>query len=89
MVLEELEDGQHNVVDVAEARGLGLLGVVETPGPVDGDVGRLLVQLNRRRDAAPGRELAKLVEAVEHRTVLPHVEPLHLLVVLAHIVRSD
>ena len=54
VVLQELEDGQHDVVDVAEARGLRLLGVVETPGPVDGDVGGLLVELDRRRHASPG-----------------------------------
>jgi hypothetical protein len=28
VVLQQLQDGQHNVVDVAEARRLGLLGVV-------------------------------------------------------------
>lgn len=44
-LLEQLEDGQDDVVDVAETRGLGLLGVVESAGPVDGDVCLLLVQL--------------------------------------------
>ena len=48
MILEQLEDGESYVVDVAEAGSLGLLGVVETSGPVDGDVGGLLVQLHRR-----------------------------------------
>ena len=43
--------------------------MVESAGPVDGNVCRLLVELDRRRDAAPGGELAELVEAVEHRTV--------------------
>ena len=50
--------------------GLGLLGVVEATGPVDGDVGRLLVELDRRGDAPSGGELAELVEAVEHGAVL-------------------
>ena len=36
--LEQLEDGQHDVVDVAEAGRLRLLGVVQPPGPVDGHV---------------------------------------------------
>ena len=48
MILEQLEDGENDVVDVAEAGSLGLLGVVKTSGPVDGDVGGLLVQLHRR-----------------------------------------
>lgn len=45
-LLEQLEDGEDDVVDVAETRGLGLLGVVESSGPVDGDVCLLLVQLH-------------------------------------------
>lgn len=45
--LEQLQDGQDDVVDVAEARGFRLLGVMEAAGPVDGDVGLLLVQFHR------------------------------------------
>ena len=52
MILEQLEDGESNVVDVAEAGSLGLLGVVETSGPVDSNVGGLLVQLHRRCDGS-------------------------------------
>ena len=36
---EELEDGEDDVVDVAEAGRLTLLGVVESASPVDADVG--------------------------------------------------
>lgn len=35
---EELEDAEDDVVDVAEAGGFVLFGVVEAAGPVDGDV---------------------------------------------------
>lgn len=45
-LLEQLEDGQDDVVDVAETRGLRLLGVVESTSPVDGDICLLLVQLH-------------------------------------------
>ena len=38
VVLEELQDGQDNVIDIAEATGLGFLGVVKSSSPVDGDV---------------------------------------------------
>lgn len=48
-LLEQLEDGEHDVVDVAETRRLRLLGVVESSRPVDGDVGLLLVKLHRAR----------------------------------------
>ena len=34
VVLEQLEDGQHDVIDVAEATGLVLFGVVQATGPV-------------------------------------------------------
>ena len=37
---QELDDAEDDVVDVAEAGGLALLGVVQAAGPVDRDVGR-------------------------------------------------
>lgn len=45
-ILEQLQNSQDNVVDVAEPRGFGFLGMMESPCPVDGDVCRLLVQLD-------------------------------------------
>lgn len=45
-LLEQLQDGEDNVVDVAETRGLRLLGVVESASPIDGNVGLLLVQFH-------------------------------------------
>ena len=35
---KELQDGENDVVDVAEPARLTLLGVVQTSSPVDGDV---------------------------------------------------
>ena len=52
MIFQKFKDGENDVVDVAEAGSLRLLGVVKTSGPVDGDVAGLLVQLHRRRDRA-------------------------------------
>lgn len=52
--LEQLQDGQHDVVDVAEPRGLGLLGVVKTSGPVHRNVRLLPVELHRTRWEATG-----------------------------------
>lgn len=46
-LLEHLQNGYDDVIDVAEARGLELLGVVESPGPVDGDVAAVVIQLDR------------------------------------------
>ena len=89
VVLEELEDGEHDVVDVAEAGRLALLGVVESAGPVDGDVRLSLVQFHGAGHTAAGGELAELVESVKDGAVLADVEALHLSVVLAHVVGSN
>ena len=89
VVLEQLENGEHDVVDVAEAGRLALLGVMQTAAPVDGDVRRLLVELDGAGDRAARAYRAKLVEAVEDGTVLAHVEARHELVVLVDVVRSD
>ena len=43
--LEELQDCDDDVVDEAEAGGLGLLGVVQPAGPVHRDVAAPAVQL--------------------------------------------
>ena len=38
VVLEELQNGQHAVVDVAKSGGLALLSMVQAAGPVDDNV---------------------------------------------------
>lgn len=38
VVLQQLQDPEHDVVHVAEARRFGLLGVVEAAAPVDADL---------------------------------------------------
>mmetsp|Transcript_21755 Transcript_21755/g.64501 ORF Transcript_21755/g.64501 Transcript_21755/m.64501 type:complete len:428 (+) Transcript_21755:163-1446(+) len=89
VVLEQLEDGKHDVVRVAEARGLGLFRVVQPARPVNRNVRRALVELDGAADRAARAGLAKLVEALEDGAVLADVESLHLLGVLAHVVWRD
>ena len=55
--LEQLQDGEDDVVDVAEAAGLALFGVVEAARPVDGDVRLAGVELDRAADGSAGGEL--------------------------------
>ena len=84
MVLEKLKNAEDDVVDVAEARRLGLLGVVHPARPVDRDVRLLCHQLLRRLQAVetnktnnkfkqilPGAGVARaeVVETVEHGAV--------------------
>ena len=55
--LEQLQDRQHDVVDVAKARSLGLLGVVHPARPVEADVGPLVVEQRGAADRAARVEL--------------------------------
>jgi hypothetical protein len=48
VVLEQFKDGEHDVVNVAEAAGFHLLGVVKAACPVDANVRALVVQLDGR-----------------------------------------
>merc|ERR1711971_45429 len=63
--------------------------MMQTSGPVDGNLSRLFVQFHCRGNRTSSRQLTELVESVEYWTILAYVEPLHLLVVLTHVVRSD
>ncbi|TVU07996.1 hypothetical protein EJB05_41378, partial [Eragrostis curvula] len=75
VVLEELEDGEDDVIDIAEPGGLALLGVVESAGPVDGDV-VAVVELDGAANGSPRVGLAEAVEAVEDGAVLADIEAL-------------
>ena len=76
VVPQELEDGEDDVVDVAEARRLALLGVVEAAGPVDGDVGLGVDQTAGGAEGAASRDGAELEQALEGRAVLADEEAL-------------
>lgn len=51
VVAEELQNGEDDIIDVAEAGCHALFGVMETTGPVDGDVGLGVAELARSVDA--------------------------------------
>mmetsp|Transcript_26489 Transcript_26489/g.89135 ORF Transcript_26489/g.89135 Transcript_26489/m.89135 type:complete len:349 (+) Transcript_26489:295-1341(+) len=89
VALQELEDAQHAVVDVAETRSLGFLRVVQAPSPVDHNVRPLLVQPHRAADGPGSVQLTELEEAVEDGAVLADVESLQLAQVLVHVVGRD
>jgi len=82
VVAEELQDAQDDVVDVAEAAGLGLLGVVQAAGPVDGDLALVVAQLPGGVDGAAGVERAVVVQAVEDGAVVAEVEARDVLALL-------
>ena len=72
-MLEQLEYGEHDVVDVAEARRLALLLMVEAAGPVDCDV-VAVVELDGPADGGACVGLAEAVEAIKDGAVLADVE---------------
>jgi hypothetical protein len=75
---EELEDGEDDVVNVAEPRGLTLLSAVEASCPVDGDVGIHMVEIDGSVDASPIEDWQKgNKETIEHGAVLTNVEALN------------
>ena len=69
VVLEQLEDGDHDVIDVTEAASLELLGVVESARPVDGDVTLLSAQLLRGLQGGASVARTELVQALENGAV--------------------
>ena len=89
MIFQQFQDGQDNVVDVTETWSFGFFGVMESSSPIDGNVCSLFVQLYSRSYWTSGRQLTKFVEAVEDGAIFTDVEPLHLFVVLAHVVWTN
>ncbi|KAI4365949.1 hypothetical protein MLD38_021885 [Melastoma candidum] len=76
--LEYLLDAKNSVVNLAEARGLSLLGVVEAPGPIESNISVAEVKLDCGTNGTAGGSLTEGEEAVENGTVLPDVEGLEL-----------
>merc|ERR1719409_2080736 len=88
---EELQDREDNVVDVAEARRFGLLGMMQPSGPINRDVGRAIVELAGTTEGATRRDLAELEESIENRAIrlFPNIEFGHLASVFVHVVGGD
>ena len=70
VVLQELEDGEHNIINVAEPLGLLLLGVVQPSRKVDAQVATAVVEFDGGVDGAAARDLGKLEEAGEPGAVV-------------------
>lgn len=78
MNLKQLEDPQNDIIDIAEARCLGLLGMVQPTGPIESHIGITSVKLDGGTNGTPSGCLAEGEEAVEYRAVLANVETLEL-----------
>ena len=89
MHLEQLEDGEDDVVHVAETGGFVLLGVVQSAGPVYHRVRLLVVETNGAADRAARVDLAKVEQTVKDGAILRAVEALQLAHVLVLVVGGD
>jgi hypothetical protein len=71
---QQFQYANDDIIDVAEARGLPLFGMMKTSGPVDGDVARVVVELHRSIDGGARVASAEVVEALEDGTVAALIE---------------
>lgn len=85
--LEQLQDREHDVVDVAEAGRLGSLRVMQPARPVDRDVGSASVEAHRAVDRASRVQAAVVVQAVKDGAVVADGEALQLLREVGLVVR--
>ena len=79
---QHLEDGEDDVVDVAESAGFALFGMVQPAGPIDGDIGLAGCQFASCVEGGASVVGAVVEEAVENGTVVAHVEGVVALAVL-------
>ena len=60
-------------VDIAEAAGLALLGVVQSTGPVDSNVAFVAAETSGTLHASASADAAELEKAVENRTIISDI----------------
>lgn len=70
VVAKELLNGEHNIVDIAEARALTLSRVMQASCPVNRHIRPLLIQAPCTLDTTAGVQLAKVVNRGETRTII-------------------
>ena len=68
---EELKNGEHNIIDVAETRRFGLLGVVQPARPIDGDVGLPVGEHAGSIEGCTAVERAVVPQPIKDRAVVP------------------
>lgn len=82
MLLQKLQNGKDNIIDVAKPRGLTLLSMVQSTSPIDGNITSLVVQLNSSANRSTSISLAERVEPIKDGTILTNIEPLQLPVLI-------
>jgi len=71
MVLEQLQDGQHQVIHIAEATGFSLLSMVQAATPVDGRVTQPMVEPHCTLDAGTRIHPAQARHSNMQRRMMP------------------
>lgn len=79
----------HFTVDVAEATGLALLGVMQTTGPVDGDVALLAVESGGTLHGSARTDATEFEKAIEDGTIVADIVLSLLARITVHVVGRD
>lgn len=78
MVLQQLQNPQHNIIHITKPRRFALLRMMQASRPVNAYIRPLRVQIDSSIDASPARNRAELIQPVKDRAVIDtQVEHLH------------
>lgn len=78
-----------HTIDVTEAAGFALLGMMETSCPVHSNIALSAIQSCSALHTSPCADATEFKETVEHRAIIPNIVFSLLLRVQVHIIRSD
>eukprot|EP00967_Tisochrysis_lutea_P076162 scaffold102907_cov34-Tisochrysis_lutea.AAC.1 len=74
VVLQQMQDSKHNVIDVAEPGCLGSLRMVQPACPIDGNVGRACIKSHGTIDRTSRIQATIVVQPIKHRAVIAWLE---------------
>lgn len=86
--LEQFQNSQDTVIDIAEPRGLRLFGMMQPTGPIKGIFGLALSQDRRTGHWPSGIADTVVIKSFHDRTVLLEVEAVQLILKIGFVLRS-
>ena len=89
MIFEQFQNSENDVIDVTESTRLRLFRVMQSSGPIDGDISFLLVQLRSAGDRSARGQLTEFVQTVENWAITAHVKSAQLMIKVFHVFRTD
>lgn len=89
VILEQFQNADDDVVDVAKARRFKFLGVVQSPRPINGDITVVVVEFHSSLQGSARVHRTEVEKAVEYRTVVPDVVVAEMLCESLDVLRRD